>query len=64
MVVPCPIKTLPGPETVKVGAFTDRRNVVVEEVFPDVAVTVTELMPVAAELPAVNVNVLYTPELF
>ncbi len=53
MVVPCPIKTLPGPETVKLGAFTDRRNVVAEEFFPHVAVTVTELVPVAAELPAV-----------
>ncbi len=64
MVVPCPIKTLPGPETVKLGAFTDRRNVVAEEFFPHVAVTVTELVPVAAELPAVNVNVLFPTVLF
>jgi hypothetical protein len=32
--------------------------VVVEESFPDVAVTVTEVVPIAAELPAVSVNVL------
>jgi hypothetical protein len=63
VVVPCPTKILPGPETVKLGAFTHRRNVVAEEVLPDVAVMVTELMPVAAELPAVNVNVLFTIEL-
>ncbi len=47
----------------KLGVFTDSRNVVAEEFFPDVAVTVTELMPMAAELPDVNVNVLYTTEL-
>lgn len=62
MEVPCPILTFPGPETVKLGAETVRGNAVVEEIFPDVAVTVTELMPVAAELPAVSVNVLFTPE--
>lgn len=32
------------------------------EIFPDVAVTVTDLMPTAAELLAVNVNVLPTQE--
>ena len=32
-----------------------------EEIFPDVAVTVTELVPTAAELPAISVNVLYAP---
>ena len=62
MEVPCPILTFPELETVKPGAETVRGNVVVEEIFPDVAVTVTTLMPVAAELPAVSVNVLFTPE--
>jgi hypothetical protein len=39
-----------------------RGNEVVEESFPDVAVTVTALMPVAAELAAVSVNVMFAPE--
>ncbi len=64
VVVPGPINTLPGPETLKLGAFTDSTNAVVAEVFPQVAVIVTELMPMAAELPAVNVNVLLPNELF
>lgn len=62
MEVPSPILTLPGTETVKLGVETVRGKVVVEVIFPDVAVTVTANMPVAAELLAVSVNVLFTPE--
>lgn len=62
MDVPTPILTFPGPKTVKPGVETVRENVVVEEIFPDVAVTVTANRPVAAELLAVSVNALFTPE--
>ena len=42
--------TLPGPEIVKLGALMDKGNVVVEVCFPDVPVTVTSVVPRAAEL--------------
>jgi hypothetical protein len=49
-VVPWPRVTLRGLETVKLGALMDKGNVVVEVCFPDVPVTVTSVVPGAAEL--------------
>jgi hypothetical protein len=41
-----------------------RGNEIVVEIFPDVAVIVIRLVPFAAALPAVSVNVSYTLELY
>jgi hypothetical protein len=57
-VLPCPMLTVPKPESVKVGVKTARVTVVVFVRLPDVPVMVNVLVAMLAELLAVNVRVL------
>ena len=53
---PCPIATLPGLETTKVGAKMPRGKDAVAESLPDVPVIVTLLSPIGAVLVAESVS--------
>jgi hypothetical protein len=56
--IPWPMFTLPGLESVKVGAYTPRVRVVVAVRLPEVPVMVRVLVPTLAVLLAVRVSVL------
>ena len=54
--VPWPMSRVPGPERVKVGAYTPSVRVVVADRLPEVPVIVSVFVPGAAVLLAVNVS--------
>jgi hypothetical protein len=56
--LPWPTSTVPGPESVKLGAWMPKLIVEVAVRVPDVPVTVRELVPTLAELSATNVRLL------
>lgn len=56
VVVPCPILTLPPPESVNVGAYTPSVSVVVALRVPAIPVIVNGYWPAAAELLTVSVS--------